>query len=249
MDIKKYTADLSKQLLNCDTLRLMRSKKITPAQLKFYFYQKIRIAENFQQLLAIGIQQAEVIGDFSLAQTVRNNLYDETGRDNNGLIIEENSHAYWRTFFLQTLGINLNSARINLLPSTQAHLNLFLKLETTGNVFNIAGAVLMIEKIVPFEYRAIQVSRDFCFPEQFVLNDADTDAKRHHKLLARKYIDDHIKHDSQNHFPDLLKALQKYETNRNAIDNIKEGIDMLFNARMHFFNGISAFWSMTEQPA
>ena len=62
----------------------------------------------------------------------------------------------------------------------------------------------MIEGTTPYVYTQLKIARDRVFAESFHADTEDTER-------ARIYIDEHIVHDAQEHYPDMLKALRPYE--------------------------------------
>jgi hypothetical protein len=89
--------------------------------------------------------------------------------------------------------------------------------------------------IVPIEFRAIRASRDQLFPEKFVVTEFDTVEEKLVKIKAVKYIDDHIIHDAQQHFPKLLKGLDHYLGRSNLACDVVQGIEKMYQVRADFY--------------
>ncbi|PIT86473.1 MAG: hypothetical protein COU33_02970, partial [Candidatus Magasanikbacteria bacterium CG10_big_fil_rev_8_21_14_0_10_43_6] len=77
------------------------------------------------------------------------------------------------------------------------------------------GALLFIEASIPTEFACILQKVE----ELFALNEK-----------AKKYLEDHITHDAQKHFPELVSLLPAFESKK-----VVEGIDWMFTAKMEFY--------------
>lgn len=239
MNLKNYVISENKAVVRDDpvVLSLLR-KEINKAQYKLYAAQRAYVASNFVRLVEKAAQLARALGDDELAGALQANVNDEIGMGADGKIHYDMNHRQWKTTYLRAIDIDADIDGFPLLPATRAHVNAFLEIESEGTVFSMAGAVLSLENIIPLEYRAAVSSRDHLFPEIFCIGAADTPQVRADKAAARRYLDDHIVHDANSHFPMLLNALLKYEDDPVVMAEIRSGIDLVNSYRKRFYHGL-----------
>jgi len=218
-------------------LALLR-KSLNTTQYKLYAAQRAYVATNFIRLVEKGARLAREIGDVELAGALQSNLNDEMGMAPDGKIYDALNHRNWKINYLRSIGIEADLKDFPLLRETRAHVDAFLEIEAGGNLFSISGALLSLENIIPLEYRAAVSSRDHLFPEIFCHSDEDSEEIYHAKELAKQYLNDHIVHDSKNHFPQLLQALTKYEKDPAVATEIRAGIDLVNTYRKQFYQGL-----------
>ncbi|HEY8024564.1 MAG TPA: iron-containing redox enzyme family protein [Burkholderiaceae bacterium] len=239
MNLKNYVISENKAVVRDDpvVLSLLR-KEFNKSQYKLYAAQRAYVASNFVRLVEKAAQLARILGDDELAGALQANANDEIGMGADGKIHYDMNHRQWKTTYLRAIDIDADIDGFPLLPATRAHVNAFLEIESEGTVFSMAGAVLSLENIIPLEYRAAVSSRDHLFPEIFCIDAGDTAQVRADKAAARRYLDDHIVHDANSHFPMLLNALLKYEDNAVIMTEIRSGIDLVNSYRKRFYNGL-----------
>ena len=56
------------------------------------------------------------------------------------------------------------------------------------------------------------------------------------------WIDDHIIHDAQKHYPDLLKSASKYEKNVDAMKEIYKGITLMKEGILAFHKNLEVVY-------
>jgi len=248
MNLKNYVISENKAVVRDDpvVVSLLR-KQLNKAQYKLYAAQRAYVASNFLRLVDKAAQLAHALGDEELALALQSNANDEIGLGPDGKIHYELNHRQWKTTYLRAIDIDADIEGFPLLPGTQAHVNAFLEIEADGTVFSMAGAVLSLENIIPLEYRAAVSSRDHLFPEIFCVEPGDTIEVRANKQSARRYLDDHIVHDANSHFPMLLNALVKYEDNPTVMAEIKLGIDLVNSYRKRFYQGLEQALRFDEE--
>lgn len=247
MSIKNYVVAENKHVVRNDSVVIaLRDGNLDHSQYKLFAAQRAYVATNFVRLVDKASKLAIEIGDHELADALQSNLRDELGIDPDGKYREDLDHRKWKENYLQAIGIEADVKGFPLLNGTQAHVQSFLNLESCGTVFGISGAILSLENIIPLEYRAAVCSRDALFPEIFCQTDDDSIETIKQKATARKYMDDHIIHDSKSHFPDLLSALLKYENDPIAMAEIKFGIDIVNSYRKQFYESLNAALRFSE---
>lgn len=238
--LKDYVIAENKAVVRNDpvVLSLMR-KQLNKRQYKLYAAQRASVASNFVRLVVKAADAARIAGDLQLAAALDANADDELGRDGEGRIREERNHRNWKLAYLCALGIEAESPDFPLLPGTRAHAQAFLDLEAQAGMLRMAGALLSLENIIPLEYRAAIQSRDYLFPELFCPAPEDGAETRRYKEAARQYLDDHVVHDANEHFPQLLAALEKYQGDAAAMAEIRAGIDFVNQHRKDFYAGLA----------
>jgi len=245
MSLKKYVFGRTRSLVKSNqVIRRLSRKGLSREQYLLFAAQRGSIATNFNSLLDRGVELAKQIGDSKLEDALQSNLNDELGYNSEGRINPDLAHKKWKIDYLAALGIAADHPNFKPLKATKSHVDTFLALEEGGNVFNIAGALLYSENIIPVEYRAATNSRDYLFPEIFCITDRDSDVQVLNKEKARRYMDDHILHDAQSHFPDLLRALETYESDVDVFQDIKKGVDLVDCARKKFYHCLEQAFAM-----
>jgi len=241
MDIKTHTTEKVKLLLAKPYYQSLWQRRVTPESFKLFIAQRTKMATNFERLLHVGQVAAKKIGAAKLAAEFAENLADEQAIDEQGMSNAELAHKTWRNRFLMKLNLNETSEyHQHNIQSVEAHHNYLIQLEQEANPFKIAGAILLIERFVPLEFRGVKLSRDDLFPELFVINENDTESERGAKMASCHYIDDHITHDAKIHFPDLLNAIYAYKVHENYIKDVHAGIEEMAEHRLNIFNDIQA---------
>ncbi|HLD16398.1 MAG TPA: iron-containing redox enzyme family protein [Coxiellaceae bacterium] len=228
-------------------IRRMMLRRINPDQFKLLIIQKALIRSQLIRQLTMALDIAEEQKLEPLTQSLRRNLCDETGFDAEGKMHPENSHATWQSHFLNALDITpavLKRARP--LSSVIQYNKQMHYMELKGDLYEILGAILMTERIIPLEFRAIQLSRDFLFTSRFVIAKTDGREEIFQKRLACQYIDHHILHDSNEHYPDFLNAInQIYLTPPEEIRLIR-GIHLIRDGRCDLYNDIYEQWELNN---
>jgi Iron-containing redox enzyme len=247
MSLKNYVMNANKTVVRSDpvVLALLR-KELNQQQYKLYAAQRAYVATNFIRLVDKAARLARELGDAELAGALQSNLNDEIGLAPDGKRHDALDHRLWKGNYLRAIDLQPDVQDFPLLDATREHMQAFLDMEASGTVFSISGAILSLENIIPLEYRAAVSSRDHLFPEIFCMTADDCGEARTKKELARRYLDDHIAHDAQHHFPELLKALVKYESDPAAMAEMQAGINMVGAYRKRFYQGLSLAFQQLE---
>lgn len=248
MGLKEYVISENKAVVRCDPVVLALSRKLVDrTQYKLYAAQRAYVATNFIRLVEKGALLARMACDYELADAFQSNLNDELGVGADGKKHYELDHRVWKGNYLRALGLKADVQGFPLLRETRAHVDAFLDIEARGTLLNIAGTILSLENIIPLEYRAAVSSRDHLFPEIFCINEQDDETTRQQKEFARQYLNDHIVHDSKSHFPQLLQALLKYESDTKAMEELRAGIDMVNTYRKRFYKGLGMAMQLEQR--
>lgn len=218
------------KMFTCKVLDILAQGKLPKEDWIIFAVQRYLAASHFEKLLEAGLSKAESGSPLALA--LQNNLNDEHG-DN-----EEHSHATWRKDFYNTIGATEQVIQKSvLLEGTQFYFDELTKI-AQENVLKIAGALLVLEFTIPYEFKKIQLGRDKTFENEFIDKLNDSEKLKLKKAKARMYIDDHILHDARSHYPELLSALEPYLTNHDDYVQIKEGIVWVTNAKQKFYESL-----------
>lgn len=218
------------------TLGAIESGEIGREGLKRFLTQQIVATKSFLSLFEILVAQKQFP---ELQVTAASNLRDETGMDVDGNYHAELAHSTWRKNFYQQIGIaeeQIDQAAPT--PGTKAYFDAIAELVSEGDIGKIAGALLFFEGVIPRQFNSFKKGRDTLFQEECVDTDGDSAAQRETKQAARLYLDDHIVHDAQSHFPDLLNALSvATQSSEEFLEKVKLGIAAAKEARKKFYQG------------
>ncbi len=214
----------------------IESGEIGREGLKSFFIQQIVATRSFLSLFEILVEQKQFP---ELQAAAASNLRDETGMDVEGNYHVELAHSTWRKNFYQHIGIaeeRIDHAAST--PGTKAYFDAIAELVSEGDIGKVAGALLFFEGIIPRQFNSFKKGRDTLFREECVDTDGDDAVQREAKQKARLYLDDHIVHDAQCHFPDLLNALViATQSSETMLEKVKLGIALAKDARKKFYQG------------
>jgi hypothetical protein len=214
----------------------IESGEIGREGLKRFLIQQIIATSAFLSLFEVVATQERFP---ELQAATASNLRDETGTDINGVYHAELSHSTWRKDFYKQIGIiEEQIATTPPTPGTKAYFDGIAALVAEGDIGKVAGALLFFEGIIPRQFNSFKKGRDTLFREECVDIEGDDATTQEAKRKARIYLDDHIVHDAQSHFPDLLNALTAaIQSSPGFIDKIKIGITTAKEARKKFYQG------------
>lgn len=220
-------------------LEKLEKGSLTSTEWRMFAEQRYIAARPFDALLLAGIRAAENAHDIELQQALQANYNDEMGIDEHGVEHPDRSHEQWRRDFYSELGIDdAMLSQVVPLQGTKEYLIAFEDVMREGDCLKIAGALLVLEATIPTEFKRIKQGRDATFQDVFVDANTDTVERRLQKKKARMYIDDHILHDAAAHYPDLLNALLKYESDPAAFDRIRTGAAKVTEAKKKFYEDL-----------
>ena len=100
-----------------------------------------------------------------------------------------------------------------------------LSTENENNWYEAIGAVMFLEKFIPHEFKFMQTARDKLF--------AWLDKKEKH------YIDDHILHDEEFHYQDIIKWIENMNLNEEEKASIVNGIHKIYMWREFIFSAFA----------
>lgn len=231
----------TREVLANEVFKILARGRLRRAQWQVWGIQRHKAGDLFMALLETGCYSSEDQGLWVLAEVLADNLDDERGMVD-GVVHKEEAHATWRTWFYESLGLS----ETDLKKTENRTVGLALcRAETEylinfGNTFEIAGALLFLELLIPMEFQLVRTGLYPSFPNMYTEDNADDQSTRSRKRRARRYLDDHIEHDSRNHFPRLLDALAGAircdEDKLNAIKGIRE----MASARGQFYKNLAA---------
>jgi len=172
-----------------------------------------------------------------LLREAQHNLDDELGIANGVQCVEAN-HETWRIKCYGSMGVDAVAAVTGIIPCTANLLNLGTAgwLKRFGTPFQIAGAILFIELMVPHEFDCIRSALYRAFPESFVDKPGDHTETLARKAEARQYLDKHILTDARHHGPDLLDALDEAVQTHEQLEQVLSGIRLMAGGRLEFYN-------------
>jgi hypothetical protein len=204
-----------------------------------FIRQRHLAAINFEGLLESGKRKAYELGDEELEEVLAANLRDERGLNSVGQKLKIGPHSKWRKDFHEALGVDSSSLETTS-PSagTQEYNAAIRGLIDSENVLTVAGALLFQEYSIPHEFERIQIGRDITFPSLFVVEPDDTTAQRRAKLASRLYLDHHIAHDANLHFPALMESIHKYVHVQGSLRDILNGIFIVSEAKKRFYESL-----------
>ncbi len=230
----------TREVLAQEVFRTLERGRLKRAQWQIWGVQRHKAGELFIALLETACCRSDDQGLWMLAEVLADNLDDERGMVN-GTVHTEEAHATWRTWFYESLG--LSEADLKKIENRTVGLAL-CRAETEylvnfGNAFEIAGALLFLELLIPMEFQLVRAGLYPSFPNTYTESNDDDRSTRDHKRRARRYLDDHIEHDSRNHFPRLLDAIAgAIRCEEDKLDAIK-GIREMASARGQFYKDLA----------
>ncbi len=210
--------------------------KITPEHWRELGRERYFIAQTFELLLRAAIKQSKKVGDKKLFWALDWNLRDEIGMDTRGVIRKQLAHRTWREDFYYAISITPTMLRKeSTLESVKQYNRIVSDLIKENDLLVMCGALLALEATIPLEFLYLKASRDATFPKIFLLHKTDSAKIRKQKIKNRRYIDDHIIHDADMHYPTLLRALEPYAKNKKSRARIARGARVISRARKNFY--------------
>jgi len=245
MLLKEHTTHGVKDILSLPVIRHLLQANSSTVQFKEFIIQKALIREGLIQMLMRCMDLAKHRDVDDVAKVMCSNLDDELGVDGEGNIDNGKSHAHWLGLFLRAMNIKQSDFdNTEELLETKDYIATLNEIVESDNLFYIAGAILMLERIIPIEFRAIKTSRDQILPDVFLEQNGDNESTKATKADSRRYIDDHITHDASIHFPEMLQVLERYTHIPSAFAQMEKGMNTIIGARQNFYSGIKAMWAI-----
>lgn len=201
--------------------------------------QRYLAAMPFERLLetcsAVSMQE----GKTDLAVALKKNLADERGTDAVGNQADDLAHGTWRKDFYTALDIS--SAELDIAAAnagTREYVRTVESLIASNDALAMAGAVLVLEASIPREFLCVRKGMEITFPDRFKFQTTDNELVRAQKMKNRRYIDDHVVHDAQAHYPDLLDALELYMVTESDKARFATGARTMAQAKITFYDGL-----------
>ncbi len=227
-------------LRKAELLIAMREKQIDPPVFFQIIRQRVAIGGYFQSLLADAMQKAGLVKAWATERALKKNLYDEKGINSEGKVDISLSHDTWRKDFLVSLECLGYDPNAKMVPDVTEAYKRKIHEMMNESLFILIGAILAAEYCIPIECRAIQIIRNSLFHDFFLKQITDSDDLIQEKERRCRYIDDHIIHDSKEHYPDLLNSINEFEgkDSQNTVEKICKGIDFWVDARLFFWQSL-----------
>lgn len=157
--------------------------------------------------------------------------------DAEGYEVPELSHGTWRKDFYAALGVDDAMLKTVFAKEETCEYSEVLRgLIRENDPVVMAGALMVLEGTIPREFARIKRGRDISFPDIFLDQTGDSEEMRKRKVRARLYIDDHIVHDAQSHYPDLLRVMEKYAASSEGRCRIEKGAVAIAEAKKRFYS-------------
>lgn len=186
-------------------------QQLSPEQLKQFCQGRYFVASHFETLLEHAQRLASCDpSKKEVADALHRNLCDERGLEH---AQASGAHAKWRADFLNVLAIEDHGQQ--RFPLYAFHDGDTLPL--------LVGGLLAAEFAVPTEdIRVLRALRK-AFPDTFT-DPLNPEAATQEQQRTTLYLEDHIRHDNAEHFPDLLRAVVQDFSSPEDMIQIKEGI-------------------------
>lgn len=238
-ELTKLVLSATKKIVENDFLDSLESGDLTQECWIRFAIERYKAAEVFEELLHSLIRKARLVGDAQLLEILEWNLRDETGVNIQGELDEALAHDTWRKNFYRALGVKDSDLEIPTTNSgTKYYIQVMKQILEQGDMLVMAGALLALEGSIPEEFIRIQRGRDISFPKIFVDKPTDDEKTLVQKSKARRYIDDHIHHDADMHYPSLLGALKPYTKDPDNLKRIADGVNRIAKAKKYFYDSL-----------
>lgn len=216
------------------------SGELTKIEWRAFAVERYLTSMIFESLLEIAIAKATEAGDVAVAKALTDNQNNELGVQADGTTDTEMSHAAWRRDFYDALGITdvMLNRRVGS-PSVKSYISIVRSIIATDEYLVMSGALLALERFFPIEFDMMKKGRDTVFTDVFMDQSTDDDATKATRARARLYLDDHIDHDANTHYPDLLAALQPHANNEADMARVIAGINAVENAKRAFYDALA----------
>ncbi len=216
-------------------LKRLSEGNFSENQFRAFMAERFRGTTGFLDLLKEGICLTD---DPRLIAVLMQNLADEIGIVDTGILVPNNSHEYWRMRFLASLNVDIVRPYAPG-PGAKAYNKKIQEIIQSKDVFMILGAFLALELGIPAEFQAILNGCIVKFPHVFAESiSADTETDVLMRLRMRLYLAHHIDHDPSEHYGDLLRALEPYQGNAVKYERMLRGIEAVEQAKFAFYSGL-----------
>lgn len=242
-ELESTVINHSSNIIRNNVLDIIAAGNLSEDKWEEFVIQRYFIAEHFIDLLQSASQRAQENNELQLAIILHFNAKEELGIKKTAALgmITENSHDERRKEFLKSFGIGTKKLKnTTLYEGTNAYIEVLEELIQSDDYLEMAGAILLIENNVPGEFSKIITGLESNFPERYATKAADDHNEKLRKLRARKYIDNHIEHDSKRHFPVLLRELEKHANDPEKLQSILSGLQKISEAKIRFYEDLKA---------
>lgn len=231
--------DMVAAIGNHPTFALIAGNQLSKDEWRTFAAQRYLSAMIFEPLLGTAMTKARDAGNQQLAVALAQNHADELGMNASGEVDASRAHAAWRKDFYDALGVTDDMLGAHLMgKAAKEYMDTMRSVMQTDDMLVMCGALLALECFFPVEFRFIQKGRDTVFADVFVGQPGDDEAKKAWRARARLYLDDHITHDANAHFPDLLAAVTPYTTDPATMERLLHGIKTVEEAKLAFYDNV-----------
>lgn len=221
------------------TLGLVAGDQLSKEQWRAFAAQRYLSSMIFEPLLGTAMTKARDAGEQQLAVALARNHADELGMDTDGEVDGLRAHAAWRKDFYDALGVTDDMLGAHLMgKAAKTYMDTVRSVMQTDDLLVMCGALLALERYFPVEFRFMQKGRDAVFADVFLDQPGDDEEKRAWRARARLYLDDHIVHDANAHYPELLAALTPYTTDAANMERLLHGIKAVEDAKLAFYENV-----------
>lgn len=186
-----------------------------------FFTERFLIRETFPLLLKNGFERAFATGDQIVGNVLKSNYDEEYGLDNLGnqtsVVHSEEAREFYRELGVTDEMVEI--AKVHQFPGTHYYKFMVNRLiEPNTHYLKISGALWYIE---------FTLSAELHLMKRIILKKIPGLSQR-----SLSYLDDHIRHDAQDHAPKLKEAL----LNKKELEHlILEGFTDIKNAKDNFY--------------
>jgi hypothetical protein len=149
-----------------------------------------------------------------VARVLGDNIADEVGIVD-GKRDGRRAHRTWRDWYLEGIGAHHARGYADVSNAYNTAMRSFI---ASGSIDNHMGALLFIEAAIPTEF-------------SFILQKVEQLFSLHDR--ARTYLVDHMSHDAQKHYPELLGVLRAFSRK-----DVFAGIDRMYEMKMAFYTSL-----------
>lgn len=176
-----------------------------------FISKRLNYSSYFEKLLITVLKESKKRNLIKLTNVLTDNLNDELGVVDNKINLKL-VHSYWRCNFLESLKIKT--------LKNDFFLSEFKKFENL-DFYELLGVILYHEGTIPYEFNKIKIMRDKYFPNL--------------EKKAKLYLDDHISHDAQDHYPKLINSIENLNLNTTNKSKVLDGIRLMKRLRGDFY--------------
>lgn len=211
-------------VLNHPLMHIMKRKLLGHEQMLVFCELRYSVSPRFEKILAHAIEKAKgQEGKQAIAHELQMNLDDERGE---GRATGMGAHGQWRDDFSGGLRFEVKVGK----DTPQIY-----EYDEKDTLPTLVGMLLGAERAIPPEYERVLGALRQAMPGVVTdENDQGDEAAKKTSL----YLRDHISHDAEHHFPEMLKAVLESFTQEQEIDDVIKGIKRFCDERSRLYTFI-----------